>query len=85
MLNLDPEPGPDALPCSECPRSLLDEYLASPRGQMISRVVDLDFAIQAGLSVTLRDIDYLDFLLLRILNEERNKYTNEQMKQSSRG
>jgi len=59
---------------------LLNEYLGSPCGQMISSAIDLDFALQAGLTVTLRDLSYLDFLLLRILGEERQRYQTEQMK-----
>ena len=82
VLNVDPEAGRDALPCSECPASRLDEYLASPHGRMISLVIDLDSAIQVGIDVTLKDLSYLDLLLLRILNEERGKYQVEQMKRT---
>lgn len=80
VLNLDPEAGPNALPCSGCPATELDEYLASPPGRLISQVIDLDFALQAGVTLTLKDFTYVDFLLLRILHEERQKYQTEQMK-----
>src|SRR5262245_49410674 len=80
VLNSDPFAGPDALPCSECPLTRLQEYLVSPAGQLISLVVDLDMAIQAGITVTLSEVTYLEFLILRVLNEERNKYQTEQMK-----
>src|SRR4051812_26942570 len=84
-LNADQSEGLNVEPCFECPAIRLEEYLASPRGQMISLAIDLDFAVQSGISVTLADMSYLDFLLLRILNEERNKYQIEEMKKNNRG
>ena len=66
--------------CEECPEQLLTDYLASGAGHLISAVIDLDFALQAGITVTLADIRYPEFLLLRLLNEERNRYQNESMK-----
>jgi hypothetical protein len=72
-----------AEPCDECPTIKLGEYLASPYGLRMSVVIDLDFALQVGFHLTLRDIDYRDFRLLRILAEERQKFEIEEMKQKS--
>ena len=71
--------GRDPAPCDECPLTLLDNYLASPAGQVIGQTIDLDFALQAGVAVSLKDISYPEFLLLRFLAEERNKYHEEMM------
>jgi hypothetical protein len=79
VLMEDPLAGPEALPCTGCPQTLLQEYLASPGGQLISTVIDLDFAIQAGIQVSLDQIPYPEFLLLRQLAEERNKHQEEEL------
>ena len=71
--------GPEVLPCSDCPAMKVEEYLGSGHGQGISVVVDLDFAIQAGIKVTLSDINYREFQLLRVLAEERQRHEIEQM------
>ena len=77
---LDPSADSDALPCPECPEQYLIAYLASPAGQLVSVVCDLDFALQCRIDVPLAHIPYPEFLLLRQLVEERGTYTNEQMK-----
>jgi len=80
-MNLNgPEAGPDALPCPECPEQYLDTYLASPAGQLVAMVCQLDFALQAGVAVSLAEIPYPEFLLLRQLVEEREAYQAEEMK-----
>ncbi|HEY1497932.1 MAG TPA: hypothetical protein VGF49_25430, partial [Candidatus Solibacter sp.] len=66
--------------CDECPAQLLDDHLSSPAGQLVAQTIDLDFALQAGVTVTLADIPYPEFLLLRLLTEERNRFNIESMK-----
>lgn len=81
----DPLPGPYALPCQECPEQLLDEYMTSPAGRLISLAVDLDFALRKGITVNLADISYLEFRLLVLLEDEREKLTIEELeKQKSK-
>lgn len=80
---LDPYAAPDSPPCPECPLQLLDEYLASPWGRVIGQAMDLDFALQAGFEISLKDISYPEFLLLRFLAEERNRYREEEMRKIS--
>jgi hypothetical protein len=65
-------------PCPECPLQLLDDYLASPDGKWIMHVINLDFALQAGLTITPKDVRLPEFLMLRILAEERNKFHQEE-------
>jgi hypothetical protein len=79
----DPFATADALPCDECPAALLDDYLAGPSGQLIAQVIDLDFALQAGVTVRLEDLSYPEFLLLRLVTEERNRYQDEQLRKAS--
>jgi hypothetical protein len=75
-----PEATNDTPQCDECPSQLLDDYLQSPAGQLIAQTIDLDFALQAGVTVGLSEIRYPEFLLLRLLTEERNRFTTESMK-----
>lgn len=69
----------EVLPCEECPAEKLALYLVSPSGQWMSVVVDLDFALQSRIQVPLSQISYLDFLLLRLLADERNKFQVEEI------
>lgn len=73
----DPLAGEDALPCAECPAMLLKEHLQSPAGRLVSAVIDLDFALQAGITVTMSQISYPVFLLLRQLADERTQLEKE--------
>ena len=82
---INPMAGRDAEPCAECPAALLREYLESAGGQWISVVIDLDYAIQAGIRIDLSNILYPEFLLLRQLAEERNRHESDELKKSHRG
>jgi len=84
VLNLEPGAGPFALPCEGCPQQALLEYLASPAGQMTQLTIDLDFALQAGITVRLDEIPYPIFLLLRQLADERDKFQAEEIRKSSK-
>jgi hypothetical protein len=70
--------------CDDCPLTQLDDYLGSAEGQNISQTIDLDFALQAGVTVRLSEITYPEFLLLRLLSEERNRFHEEEMKKATR-
>ena len=86
VLMANPRATDGSARCGECPAALLDEYLASQAGQLIQQTIDLDFAIQAGVTIHLSDISYPEFLLLRFLSEERNRFHEEEMKKAtSRG
>jgi hypothetical protein len=84
VLNLEPYAKPGVSPCEECPRQRLSDYLASSGGPLISAVIDLDFALQMKVAVSLAEIPYHVFLLLRQLIEERDKHQNEQIRNSRR-
>lgn len=73
----DPFANASSPSCDECPAALLEEALATPPGRMISQAIELDFALQAGLTVSLSEVTYREFLLLRVLSEERNRYQAE--------
>jgi len=70
----------DTGPCRACPRQVLDSYLEHGYGQLIRNVLDIDFALQIRMEVPMERVNYFEFLLLKILNEERNRYQDEQMK-----
>jgi len=74
----------DPEPCDECPALLLDEYLASPAGQLIISTIDLDCALQAGVTVSLSEISFPEFLRLRFLSEERIKFHEETVRKGSK-
>lgn len=76
----DPFANANSPRCEECPILLLDDYLGSAAGQLIMQTGDLEFALQAGVTVTLKDITYPEFLLLRLLIQERNRFNEETMK-----
>lgn len=75
----EPLAGPDALPCSECPEQCLSDYLASPGGRLISRVIDLDFALRARMSVSFEQVGYPEFLVLRQLFDQRDQWQTEEI------
>jgi len=66
------------LPCEECPEQALQQYLDSPAGRLIGTVIDLDAALQAGMTITLSNVTYPEFVVLRLLLEERDKFTTEE-------
>lgn len=84
VLMVNPRATAESERCEQCPLTLLDEYLATPGGQLALAAIDLDFALQAGVAVRLSDISYPEFLLLRLLSEERNRFHEDQMKKASR-
>lgn len=83
VLMADPRANAQSPRCQECPLSELEEYLGSAAGQLISQAIDLDFALQAGVAVSLKDITFPEFLLLRLLTEERNRLTDETMRKAT--
>lgn len=83
---LDPFANANSPACDGCPALLLDEHLdRTEQGRMVKQVISLDFALQAGLTVTLHDITYPEFLLLRFLSDERNRFQEERQKAMDRG
>lgn len=82
MLTETPEPDDNVLPCELCPRVLLNEYLASPNAALLASVLDLDFALQVGMAVTMAEVPYPVFVLLRQLVEERDRFRQEEMERA---
>jgi len=82
VLNVNPFPQEVFGPCDECPLQMLEDYLAGPGGRVIAQTIDLDFALQAGFTVTLADVTYPEFLLLRILGEERQRHQDDERKKA---
>jgi hypothetical protein len=68
--------------CEECPLTLLDGYMGSASGLLVQRTIELEFALQAGVTIGLDEISYPEFLLLRSLAQERNRLSEEMMKRT---
>jgi len=68
------------LPCTECPEQFLQQYLDSPAGKLIGVVIDLDAALQAGMTISLNQVTYPEFVVLRQLLEERDRFSTEEAK-----
>jgi hypothetical protein len=62
--------------CFECPLALLNRSMES-RTALYSAVIDFDFAVRFGFRVGVEEVSYLEFGLMRILQEERVKFDNE--------
>ena len=56
--------------------------LETPDGDLLSRVLDIDFALRAGVTVTLSEINVEEFSALKVLHSERDRYEMEQTKQT---
>ena len=63
--------------CHECPLFRLEAALEGPFGGIIERARCLGFALEKGFRMTLGDIPCDEFNVLRILDEEQNKYQDE--------
>lgn len=74
----------DVGPCAECPLERLNAYLQSPCGRVIALVVDLDFALERRITVTLEQMSYQEFQLLRLLGEEKIRFQNEEIEKQSK-
>ena len=61
----------------------MEAHLQSPLGQLIGQAINLDFALQAGITITLSEITYPEFMLLRLLAEERQKHHQEEIEEKS--
>ena len=83
VLMSDPLASANSPRCDDCPLTQLEDYLGSPAGQRVLQTIDLDFALQAGVTVSLKEITFPEFLLLRLLSEERNRFHEEMMRKAS--
>ena len=66
-----------------CPKVALEDHLLHASATHIRNVIDLDFALRPHFTITLRDVSYLHYLLLRVLQEERDIHQDEQIKRNT--
>jgi hypothetical protein len=64
--------------CEKCPLNELDSAISV--NPILTRALDLDFALDVGVQITLDDIDCEEWRALKTLREERNKYQEERIK-----
>lgn len=82
---VQPFPDLDALPCEECPRVRLDQHMAhTVQGRVLKRALDLDWARRVGIQLRMSEVSYHEFLILRLLQEERDKFEKEDMERRQR-
>lgn len=67
----------DETPCADCPRPKLDAALSGVLGELLGRALDLEFALQKGITVTLDEIYADEFAALRVIGSERDRYIEE--------
>jgi len=75
---LDPDADYESAPCPACPKEMLDMYLHTGLGRYLMSIMDLDFALHHGFSISLDEISYRDFLILKIVIAERFRWEREQ-------
>jgi hypothetical protein len=75
--SLCPSAPDDTTRCPNCPVLKLEEALDSEAGWLLQRALDLDFALRAGLTLTLNDVAFDEFIAFRILSEERDRHAAE--------
>lgn len=72
-MNLCPDSSEDGTRCEKCPLNRLDAAQHSEAGQLLSRALNLEFALTAGITVTLDEFAADEFFAMQIIHEEREK------------
>ena len=54
--------------------------MSGPAGRLVSRVLDLDFSLEKGFTVTLDEVTPEEFSGLRTLATERNVFTESKQR-----
>lgn len=68
----------------DCPVSLLQASMTgTSTGRLLEQALTIDFALEKGFQTSLDDIPADEFTVLRILQDEQNKYEREQTDKSN--
>lgn len=62
----------------------LEDAFGKTKGELLVRVLDLEFALQTGIVLTLDDITAEEFAVLKMLTHERNRWEKEQQDNHAR-
>lgn len=68
--------------CGHCPLDRLDASEESEQGHLLQRTLDLRAMLRAGLNLTLDDIDADELYVMLAIQEEQNRYDEDQSKGS---
>ena len=71
--------------CASCPLGYLDDHCRGENESLISGADQLSFALQQGFTVRLDEVDFRVFRALRILQEERQKFAEEEQQNAQSG
>jgi len=66
----------------DCPATLLEQALEGWRGQLIRRATDLRFALEAGIRLSLDEIQADEFVALRVIKAELDQHAEEERRQN---
>jgi len=67
--------------CDTCPLNRLDAAQLTDTGQLLRRALDLRSALSMGIRIGLDEIDADEFYAMQVVEEERDAYDRERVKQ----
>ena len=67
--------------CDHCPLNRLDAAWLTDAGQLLRRTLDLWSALSMGIRIGLDEIGTDDFFAMQLVEQERDAYERERMKQ----
>jgi hypothetical protein len=67
--------------CDHCPLNRLDAAQLTDTGQLLRRALDLRSALSMGVRIGLDEIDADEFFAMQVVEEERNAYYRERIKE----
>ena len=74
---LCPDAPDDGGRCDHCPLDRLDGAANSEPGLLLQRAVELEYALKAGVTVSLDEIAADEFWAMRVIQEERERRERE--------
>lgn len=74
------------LRCTDCRETKLEESIQEQGlTQLINRAADLNFMLHLpGAAVTWSDMTHEEYVMVRLINTEQSRYTEEKMKEQER-
>ena len=76
-IKLCPDSPDDRSRCEKCPLHRLDAAQHSEPGSLLQRALELEYALSAGVTISLDEIAADEFWAMRVVYEERRKWERE--------
>jgi len=77
LSTLSPDAPDDGGRCDHCPLDRLDAAANSEPGLLLQRALELEYALKAGVTVSLDEIAADEFWAIRVINKERERRERE--------